>query len=126
MERGGSTPMRWGDFYRTANVAVCASLYEGASNSVMEAMAAGQMLVTTVCGNAAEMHNSQIREYGESGIVLVLERSVKAFTEALEQLVESGTEEVLRRGALNRREIEERWSWDAWAERYREFFRMAL
>lgn len=114
-------PEMMGLHYATANIAICASLHEGASNSVMEAMASGQALISTDCGNAREMQESQIREFGDSGIVLV-ERTTAAITKALEDLKVAGPERVLFMGDLNRTEIEDRWSWKAWFKRYRDFF----
>lgn len=108
-------------FYRRANVYLCASLYEGASNSVMEAMAAGQALITTDCGNVREMQEQQLATYGESGIIVV-DRSVRAFTEALGSL---SPERALEMGAINRRSIRDAWSWAVWTARYRDFLQMA-
>ena len=111
-------------FYRQANVAVCASLYEGASNSTMEAMASGLALITTDVGNHREMYESQMAAYGESGIMLV-DRSVDAFAKALASL-KAFPKLVTRMGDLNRQEIQRAWSWDVWAERYAAFLRTPL
>jgi glycosyltransferase involved in cell wall biosynthesis len=110
-------------FYRRANVALCASSYEGASNSVMEAMASGLAVIATDVGNHREMMESQIEHLGASGMVLIKERSVEAFADALKALTPA---RALEMGALNRQEIAERWSWTAWAPRYREFFSRVL
>ncbi len=112
------------DFYRRANVALCASLYEGASNSVMEAMAAGQALITTDVGNHLEMQRSQVDHFGDTGI-LVVSRNVDAFAEALRHLV-AHPSRVAEMGQLNRQEIAMRWSWPVWADRYERFLRAAL
>jgi len=111
--------------YKCANVALCGSMHEGASNSVMEAMACGQALVTTDCGNAREMQESQIMHLGETGIVIV-DRSVDSFRKALVDLRDSGMKYVTNMGALNRMEIQDRWSWKVWASKYRNFFGMDL
>lgn len=112
------------DWYRQANVYVCASLYEGASNSVVEAMAAGHALVSTDVGHVRELHDSQMAAFGGSGIVIV-ERSVDAVRNALAELARD-PEQVEHMGRLNRAEIAERWSWDAWRERYLAFYERAL
>ncbi len=116
------TPDEMPAFYRESSVALCASEFEGCSNSVMEAMAAGLAVVATDVGNHREMQESQIKAFGSSGIILV-KRSVEAFAEALRALSPT---EVSAMGALNRSEIIARWSWDSWTERYAKFFRMAL
>lgn len=112
------------DFYASADVAVCASEYEAASNSVMEAMAAGLALVATDVGNHRELRDAQVRAYGDSGILLV-EGSVEAFAGALKLLSQTPAR-AREMGAINRAEIQERWSWDVWQERYADFLRMAL
>ena len=112
-------------FYREANLAICMSLYEGASNSVMEAMAAGQALVSTDCGNVREMYDSQLKIFGESGIIILEERTTEALVAALSELKED-VARVVRMGVLNRTEISERWSWKAWAPRYSKFIKDGL
>ena len=110
-------------FYRRANVALCASEYEGSSNSVQEAMAVGLALITTDCGNAREMQDSQVKHFGESGIVIV-PRSSQYFAMAMREMIDKGPAHALRLGELNRAEIDARWSWHAWASRYQDFLGM--
>lgn len=107
-------------FYQQANLALCASLYEGASSSVMEAMASGQAVIATDCGNHREMHESMMKEYGDSGIFLV-ERSFDAMADAI-WFLKNHPSRVVEMGELNRREITRAWSWDAWASRCLDFF----
>ena len=111
------------DYYRQANVALCASLYEGASNSVMEAMAAGLAVIATDVGNHAEMQHSQLLRFGETGIWLV-ERSAAAFVEALRRL-RADPARAVEMGRVNRRSIEADWSWERWADWYRQFLKVA-
>lgn len=122
---GRRKPAEMPEFYVQGSVALCASSYEGASNSVMEAMAAGLVVVATDVGNHREMHESSVKHLGESGIVLV-ERTERAFIDALATLQQTPPERLRQMGECNRTEIAERWSWDAWADRYRMFFDMAL
>lgn len=107
------------EFYGKASVALCASLYEGASNSVMEAMASGLALIATDSGNVREMQESQQYHYGHSGIVIV-DRTPAAFTAALRDLKKNPVK-MTEMGFLNRQEIEARWSWEVWKDRYAEF-----
>jgi hypothetical protein len=115
------TPAEMPDFYKTASVCLCASLYEGASNSVMEAMASGLAVIATDCGNHREMRDSQLGNIGDTGIILV-DRTREAFADAIGSLT---PERVRDMGQINREEIAERWSWDAWRDRYLSYFRMA-
>ena len=113
---------RMSAFYGRGNVTLCASIVEGASNSVMEAMAAGHTLISTACGNVAEMQASQQKHLGATGIVIV-PRSVEAFADALGSLTAARVAEM---GALNAWEIRDRWSWRAWAPKYETLIRSVL
>lgn len=104
------------EFYQRGNVTLCASLFEGASNSVMEAMACGHAVLATDVGNHAEMRASQMEHFGDSGIALV-ERAPEAFADALASLTPARAAEM---GEINREEIHARWSWGAWRDRYRD------
>lgn len=109
-------------FYGNGNVTVCASLYEGASNAVMEAMASGHAVVATDVGNHREMAESEVAHFGASGIVMV-ERSVESVAAALSALTPGRVAEM---GAINRAEIAARWSWAAWCDRYAAVLRRAI
>ncbi len=111
-------------WYRGFNVAISMSLYEGASNSVMEAMATGLAVICTDTGNHREMRDSQLLHLGDTGIILV-ERSVEALAKALSNLA-ACPGRAIEMGRVNRREIAERWSWERWADRYRQFVELAL
>jgi len=113
------SPAEMPAFYRNANLSLCMSLYEGCSNSTLEAMASGQALISTDCGNVREMQQSQLREFGDTGIVIV-ERTPEALVQAL-QMLRSKPDRVIEMGRLNRQEIAARWSWSVWAPRYEEF-----
>lgn len=118
------SPEAMPSFYRQANVAVCASLYEGASSSTMEGMASGLALLATDVGNHREMRDSQLAQYGETGILL-LERDVTTFTRVLMAL-RANSKRVARMGEINRMEIQRAWSWDVWEDRFAAFFRTPL
>jgi hypothetical protein len=112
------------EFYQQSYIALCASMYEGASNSVMEAMASGLAVIATDVGNHSEMSQSMFECYGDSGIMIV-DRSVEAFVDAIE-LLKANPARIKEMGELNRKEIQERWSWEAWAGRYIDAFNDAL
>ncbi len=116
------TSAEMSEFYQSANVALCTSEYEAASNSVMEAMASGLALLVTDVGNHREMRDAQIKEFGDTGILLI-ERDVNAFASALRELSPKRARQM---GEINRSAIAKSWSWDAWAPRYSEFLEMAL
>ena len=111
-------------FYQQANLAVSVSIYEGASNSVMEAMASGHALITTDVGNHREMYESQLAHLGDTGIVLV-ERNLEAISKAIRKL-KKDPKRVQEMGLLNRQEIQERWSWAVWASRYEQLLSKSL
>jgi hypothetical protein len=117
-------PSEMPDFYMKSNVALCASMYEGASNSVMEAMASGLALIATDVGNHRDMQQSQLAEYGETGIVLV-PREKQAFVAELLKL-KADPVRVRAMGAVNRVEIERNWSWEVWADRYYDFLTIPI
>jgi MoaA/NifB/PqqE/SkfB family radical SAM enzyme/glycosyltransferase involved in cell wall biosynthesis len=117
-------PSEMPGFYQRANLAVCASLYEGASRSIMESMASGLAVLATDCGNHREMQQSQLQEYGETGIHIV-PRNVDAFASELARLRDD-PELVAEMGQLNRAEIERAWSWPAWRDRYAAFLSIPL
>lgn len=111
-------------FYQLGSVALCMSRYEGASNSMMEAMASGLALITTSVGNVVEMQKSQLKHYGDTGI-LIVERSAQALKKAIVSL-QSKPKRIREMGEINRKEIFARWSWKVWAERYDAFLRKAM
>jgi glycosyltransferase involved in cell wall biosynthesis len=116
------TPEEMPEFYQQANVALCASEYEAASNSVMEAMSSGLALIVTDVGNHRELRDSQLKAYGDTGIILV-ERDVDAFADVIRSLT---PDRVFEMGQINRREIEDRWSWELFTPKYKNFLKMAL
>jgi len=113
------TPGQMPNFYQGSTVHICQSAYEGASNTVMEAMASGLAIISTDVGNHSEMHENMMKRHGESGIMIV-ERGRKGLIAALAELSKD-SDKVHAMGALNRQEIEINWSWDVWHERYRDF-----
>jgi hypothetical protein len=117
-------PEEMPDFYLRSSIALCGSLYEGASNSVLESMASGLAVITTDVGNAREMQQSQLRHLGNTGI-MIIDRNVDSFVDAI-NFLKAAPGKIKEMGILNRQEIIDRWSWEAWADRYRDALSSAL
>ena len=113
-------------FYLRGSVYVAPSLYEGASNSIMEAMASGLVVITTDTGNHRDMREYALQHFGTSGIVIVPTRTQEAFAEALSEVAGMTVGGRRELGLVNRKTISEGFSWAAWAGRYRQFFLDAL
>lgn len=111
-------------FYAGSNLFVHASEFEGCSKALLESMATYHAVISTDVGQVGEMHRNQIEHFGESGIIL-LERDRDAYVETLRELC-AAPERVRHMGELNRREVEERWSWAHWGPKYVDFLEMAL
>jgi len=87
-------------------------------------MASGLAVVATDVGNHREMYESQLNNFGESGMLLV-DRSVDSIAAALTQLKKDPAR-IAAMGAINREEIATRWSWTAWHQAYSKFLRMGM
>lgn len=109
------------DHYAQANVTICASTQEGASNSVLEAMACGHVLISTDCGNVMEMFKKQSEAYGNSGII-VGQRSADDICRILNRLSKEPSDYRRDLGEINRKSIRDFWSWESWAPRFKKFF----
>lgn len=112
------------EFYCSTNVSLFASRYAVDPRAAMEGMACGHVLITTYVDPFRDIHASEMHHYGEGGIIFV-ERTVKAFADALKKLKEN-PEKVRALGEINRVEIATRWSWKAWRDRYAAFLRLPL
>lgn len=111
-------------FYLQGNLGLSASLYEGASSSVMEAMAAGLAMIVTDCGNHREMQEMQIKRYGETGMRIV-ERSIDALAAEL-AVLKNDPDLVYEMGQINRQSVIDDWSWDVWADPFFRFLTIPL
>lgn len=109
--------------YRDADIFVLPSLWEGMSNTLLEAIASGLPVVVTETGGTAEL----VKEIGigrgidrGNGIVIPKEDS-RAISEAVLRLLDS---KELRTGMGARsREIALEFSWEKVAEQYLEIYR---
>lgn len=111
-------------FYQKGNIALCASLYEGASGMCMESMCAGHALITTDCGNIRDIQESQLAHFNDTGIIII-PRSRAAFAEMLEKLSKD-LGRIKAMGEMNREEIISRWSWDYWIKPYTSFLKRGI
>jgi glycosyltransferase involved in cell wall biosynthesis len=119
-------PEEMPEFYLRGSVYVAPSLYEGASNAIMEAMACGHVVIVTDTGNHRDMREYALRNLGSTGIIIVAERTQAAFREALVAVAAMPLAARRELGRVNRKTIEQGFSWEAWKSRYREFFKTAL
>ena len=93
--------------YRTADVLLFPSLYEGFGLPVLEAFAAGLPVVTSGAGG--------LREVGGDGVIVVDSRDANAYVEALDELSAdpAAREALIERGRRRAREF----TWQRTAER---------
>jgi glycosyltransferase involved in cell wall biosynthesis len=102
------------ELYETSSIFALLSEAENFPVSLLEAMAAGQAVVTTRGTGGAEV-------VGDAGL-LVAPRDTPAIRDTLRRLI--GAPELRARlGAAARRRVEERFSWSAVAGRYVELYR---
>jgi glycosyltransferase involved in cell wall biosynthesis len=99
---------RMPEIYRGHDAYVSASMQEGMSNAMLEAMASGLPIVTTRCEGVAEL-------IGDNGIV-VDEPQPAALAAALEKL--AGQPALVKTMSAAARQRAERFSWAAAAEAY--------
>jgi glycosyltransferase involved in cell wall biosynthesis len=100
------------EVYRQHDVYVSASMQEGMSNAMLEAMASGLPIVTTRCEGVDEL-------ISDNGIV-VEEPVPAALAEAVKGLI--GKPEVRRTMSLAARKKAESFGWDAVAESYLQLY----
>lgn len=111
---------RMPEFYADIDCYVCASLYEGTPNPILESMACGVPVITTDVGLVPELFGPKQMQY------VLKERSAECFAERVRYLVEHPQEIKL----LSQENLEriKPWSWKKksqgfgsfWTEAYRE------
>lgn len=106
------------EFYRSIDVYVCASDFEGSNNSLLEAASMACAIITT--------DNGTVPEYLVNGEnALIVERTLASFVQAAVTLQERP--EFRKQLGLNaRKTVQHDWSWRSKAEDFRRFFREAL
>lgn len=111
-------------WYCKSSVLLLPSTFEGCSKTLLEAMASGLAVVCTGVGTAREMQDAQLREWGETGIIIV-DRDVDQIAGVLMRLHDN-PDILYSMGRLNRQEVEARWSWDTWASSYVDFLKKGV
>jgi glycosyltransferase involved in cell wall biosynthesis len=100
--RDARTPLDVAEYLKDVDVYVCTSASEGCSLSVLEAAAAGCVIVSTPCGNAPELTKPEF----------LVPWSVEGISDVLLRLYED--RRLLQdTSAWSRQLIMDRWSWDA-------------
>ena len=94
--------------YRQSDVLVSATMQEGMSNAMLEAMASGLPIVATRCEGAEEL-------MGDNGIV-VKQGGAKAIADAVRSL--AGSRQRYEQMSKAARSRAERFSWKSVAEKY--------
>lgn len=100
--------------YPQADVYVSASMNEGMSNSMFEAMACGLAIVTTETGGTHELVD-------ESNGITIQKENAEDIEEAFERLYQDRA--VLRRMQRKSRQKAEKWSWKKKADLYSDLYR---
>ncbi len=92
------------NFYNGIDVYVCASSSEGFSMSVLEAAACGRPIISTRVGGCEDLIIDGVNGF-------LVDRSVDAIREKLSYFVENRNK-AAEMGAMNRRIVEQLWSWE--------------
>ena len=104
------------DIYRQNNIFVSASMQEGMSNAMLEAMASGLPIITTRCEGVDEL-------ISDNGIV-VGNDSAEALAEAINNLAEN--KQAYRTMCAMARKRAENFGWDKVADGYIKFYQRVL
>jgi len=96
------------EIYRTSNIFVSATMQEGMSNAMLEAMASGLPIITTPCEGLEEL-------IADNGII-VKDSSVQSLAEAISKLAED--KHRFKAMCESARRRAEKFGWDSVAESY--------
>ena len=113
---GRVDPRQMPKLYRASDIFVSASMQEGMSNAMLEAMACGLPIITTACEGTEEL-------IGDNGIV-VGEATADQMAIAIRQLAENS--HLYETMSLAARERAEQFSWARTADEYVELYRRLL
>ena len=101
------------DVYRQHDIFVTATMQEGMSNAMLEAMASGLPIITTRCEGVEEL-------ISDNGIV-VDESSAEALADAIEKLAKD--KQSYRAMCLSARQRAEEFGWDRVAQQYQRIYK---
>lgn len=106
------------NFYSKIDVYVCASLYEGTPNPVLEAMACGVAVISTDVGVVPEVFGQLQKEF------IMKDRSQQSLENMLKRILESP--EILLQLSQENLESIRPWDWSYRAKLFKEFFDACL
>lgn len=106
------------DFYKNIDIYICASMYEGTPNPVLEAMACGVPVISTDVGIVREVFGEKQTEY------ILIERSKECLKNKLRHLLEN-PEELQVLSNENKEQIQA-WDWKLTSEKFRNYFHSEL
>jgi glycosyltransferase involved in cell wall biosynthesis len=110
---------RIAEHYRSADIFVTATTWEGMPNTVLEAMACGLPIVGTQASGLQELVCDDVNGY------LVPMRDPDALAEALARLINNGFERR-RMGRESRRRAEREFAWEYIARQYVEVYEQVI
>ena len=104
------------DLYRASDIYVSASMQEGMSNSMLEAMASGLPIITTRCEGLDEL----IKDNG----IIVENASAESLAESIKNIIKNGS--IIQQMSKEARTQAERFNWRSVANRYLDYYRSIL
>ena len=113
---GRIEPEKMPQVYRQNDIFVSASMQEGMSNAMLEAMASGLPIITTRCEGVEELIT-------DNGIV-VEEAKAEAIAEVIKKLADD--QKVCRQMSIAARKRAEQFNWGSIAHQYRQLYKKIL
>jgi glycosyltransferase involved in cell wall biosynthesis len=113
---GRIDPEKMPELYRNNDIFISASMQEGMSNAMLEAMASGLPIVTTRCEGLAELIDG-------NGLI-VEQDNIEAIVKAIKQLADNS--ELYKQMSIAARKQAEKFNWASIAESYIEQYRKII
>ncbi len=104
------------DLYRTSDIYVSASMQEGMSNSMLEAMASGLPIITTRCEGLDEL----IKNNG----IIVKNASAESLADSIKSITKDG--DIIQQMSKEARTQAERFNWRSVANQYLDYYRSII